>query len=122
VDEIVETFGLGEIELAVLERAAGEFPGLRRPDLVEGGERGKQRGQHGAPAVDVKFHNVLAGRAGRMRKPKHHRIIDRLPAGVAEQSAGGDARRGRLAGQRGQDGTGLWSGHANDGDRARRPA
>ena len=35
VDEIVETFGLGEIELAVLERAAGEFAGLRRPDLVE---------------------------------------------------------------------------------------
>ena len=30
VNEIVETFGLGEIELAVLEGAAGEFAGLGR--------------------------------------------------------------------------------------------
>ena len=121
-DEVVQTFGLGEIELAVLERTAGEFAGLRRPDLVEGGERGKQCGQHGAPAMDVKFRDVLASRAGGMRKPKHHRIVNRLPAGVAEQSASGDARRGHLAGQRGQDGTSLRSGHANDGDRAWRPA
>ena len=30
MNEIVETFGFGEIELAVLERAAGEFAGLGR--------------------------------------------------------------------------------------------
>ena len=30
MDEIVETFGLGQIELAVLERAPGKFAGLGR--------------------------------------------------------------------------------------------
>ena len=35
MDQIVETFGLGEIELAVLERAAGEFAGLGGAHIFE---------------------------------------------------------------------------------------
>ena len=30
--------------------------------------------------MDVKFRDIFAGCAGRPRKPKHHRIVDRLPA------------------------------------------
>ena len=33
MDEIVEAFGLGQIELAVLERAPGEFAGLGRAQI-----------------------------------------------------------------------------------------
>ena len=44
-----------------------------------------KRRQHRAAAMDVKFGDVLAGRAGRPRKPQHHRIVDRLPAAVAQQ-------------------------------------
>ena len=102
VDQIVETFDLGEIELAVLERAAGEFAGLRRPHILECRERGEQRGQHRAAAVDLQFGDVLAGRAGRPRKPEHHRLVDRLPLGVAQQRPRRHPRRRHFAGQRRQ--------------------
>jgi len=35
-NQIVETFGLGEIELAILERAPGELARLRRAHILEG--------------------------------------------------------------------------------------
>ena len=35
MNEIVETFGLRQIELAVLESAAGEFAGLGRSDIFD---------------------------------------------------------------------------------------
>ena len=78
MDQIVETFGLGEIELAVLERAAGKLARLRRADIGQSRERCEQRRQHRAPAMDMKFGDVLAGRTCRSRKPQHHRIVDRL--------------------------------------------
>jgi hypothetical protein len=44
MDEIVETFGLGQIELAVFESAPGKFAGLGRTNIFERGQRGEQRG------------------------------------------------------------------------------
>ena len=37
--------------------------------------------------MDVKFRDVFAGRAGRTRKPQHHRIIDRPLADIPKQRA-----------------------------------
>ena len=37
--------------------------------------------------MDMKFRDVLAGRAGRPWKPQHHRIVDRLPLGDPASSA-----------------------------------
>ena len=53
--------------------------------------------------MDVKFRDVFAGRAGRARKPQHHRIVDRPLADIPKQRAGGHSRRRHLAGQRRHD-------------------
>ena len=102
MDEIVESFGLGQIELAVLESAPGKFPGLGWPNIFECGQRREQSRQHRASAMDVKFRNVFTGRAGRTRKPQHHRIVDRPLADIPKQRAGGHSRRRQFASQRGQ--------------------
>jgi hypothetical protein len=122
VDEIVESFGFGEIELAVLEGAPGKFTGLGRTNIFERGQRREQSGQHRTPAMDVKFRDVFPGRAGRTRKPQHHRIIDRPLAYIMEQRTGRHSRRRQSAGQRRHDLAGLWTRDAHQGNRARWPA
>ncbi len=89
VDEIVEAFGFGEIELAVLEGAAGEFAGLGGAHILERRQRGEQRGQHRAAAMDVEFGDVFAGGAGGARKPEHHGIVDRPLAWSGQQGPRG---------------------------------
>ena len=84
MNEIVETFGFGQIELAVLERAAGKFAGLGRAHVFERGQRGEQRRQHRAAAMDMKFRDILAGRACRTRKPQHHSIINSLLRSISQ--------------------------------------
>src|SRR4029077_9162120 len=54
VDEIVEAFGFGEVELAVFKSTASEFARLCRPHIVDGRQRGEHRGEHSASAMDVK--------------------------------------------------------------------
>ena len=84
VNEIVESFGLGEIELAILERAPGKLAGLGGANIVKSGQRREQRRQHRASAMDMKLRDVFAGRAGRSRKPQHHSIVDRPLAEIAK--------------------------------------
>ena len=89
MNQIVETFSLGEVEFSIFERAAGKFAGLGGPDILETRERREQRRQHRAAAMDVKFRDILAGRTGRARKPQRHRIVDRLPVGFPQQDPHG---------------------------------
>ena len=84
MDEIVETFGFRQIELAVLERAPGKFAGLGRANIFECGQRREQGSQHRASAMDVKFRDVFPSRAGRTRKPQHHGIVDRPLADIPQ--------------------------------------
>ncbi len=97
VNEIVETFGFGEIEFAVLESAAREFTGLRCPQIVERRKRREQRRENRAAAMDMKFGDVFSGRARRSRKPQHHRIVDRLLIGIAQQRTRRHPRRRNLS-------------------------
>jgi len=77
VDQIIETFGLGEIELAVLEPTSGEnSPGSAARIWSSAESVREQCRQNRAPAVDVKFGDVFSGRTCRSRKPKHHPIVD----------------------------------------------
>ena len=70
-DQIGEAFHRGEIELAVLEGAPGEFAGLGRAQALEARRRRcKHRGDHGAAAVQLQLGDVLAGLA--MRAPGNH--------------------------------------------------
>ena len=100
VNQIVERFGFGEIELAVLKRAAGEFAGLGGPHIFKSRQCGKQCRQHRAAAMDVKLRDVLAGGAGRSRKPQHHRIVDRPLADIMQQHPRHHPWSGKLARQR----------------------
>jgi hypothetical protein len=86
------------------------------------GLRGEQGGQHRASAMDVKFRDVLSRRAGRTRKPQHHRIVDRPLADIPEQRAGGRSRRRQFAGQRRHDLFGLRTRDTHQGNRTRQPA
>ena len=122
MDEIVEAFGFGEIELAVFKRAAGEFAGLGRPHIFKTRQRREQGSQHGASAMDVKLGDVFAGRAGRSGKPEHHRVIDRPLADIVEQRPGRHSGHRHFSGERRQRRAGLGARYPHDSDRARRPA
>ena len=79
-DQIGQAFDRGEIELAVLERAAGELAGLRRPQPLDPAERSQHRGDHRAAAVQLQLGRVLAGLAVRPGKPQRQRLVDHLTA------------------------------------------
>ena len=72
--------------------------------------------------MDVKFGDVLAGGAGRPRKPEHHRIVDRLPPASRSSARVAVRAGGILPRQRRQRRPGLRPGYPHHGDRARRPA
>ena len=76
IDQVGQRLDLGEVELAVLERAAGELAGLRQPQSFHPPERGQHRGDDGAPAMQLQLGGVLAGFAARPRKPQHQRLVD----------------------------------------------
>ena len=77
-DQVGERLDLGEVELAVLEGAAGELAGLRQPQALDPAERRQHRGDHRAAAVELKLGHVLAGLAARAGKPERQRLVDRL--------------------------------------------
>lgn len=77
MNEIVEPFGLGQIQLAVLKRTAREFAGFGRPQPIDSAERLKQRSKYRAPAVNMKFGSVLPCCTGRPREPQNYGVIDR---------------------------------------------
>ena len=98
--QIGEAFDGGEIELAVLEGAAGEFAGLGGAQILEAGEGGQRRRDHRAAAVQLQFGRVLAGLAVRSGEPQRQRLVDHL-AGcrIADAGKGRLARRGDFAGE-----------------------
>ena len=79
-DQIGETLDRGEIEPAVLERAARELARLRRPQSFDPPERAEHRGDHRAAAVQLQLGDVLAGLAVRPGKPQRQRLVDRFAA------------------------------------------
>src|SRR3954471_5279884 len=122
MNEIIEALRLSQVELAVLEGAPGEFAGLGDTHIRNGGNGGKECGQHRAAAMNVKFGDVLAGRAGGPRKPQHHRIVDRLARAVMKEPAAGPSWRRQLARQRRQHQAGASPGDADNRERAWRTA
>ena len=76
IDQIGEALDLGEIELAVLERAPRELAGLGEPHAGEGEQRIEHGADHGAAAMQLKLGHVLAGEARRRREPEHEAAIE----------------------------------------------
>ncbi len=75
IDKIAEPFRRGQIHLAMLKRAAGKLPRRRRAEPVKRRQLGKQCGQDGRAAMQVKFHHIFAGKAVRPWKCDDKRLI-----------------------------------------------
>ncbi len=122
-DQVGERLDLGEVELAVLEGAAGELARLRQPQPLDPAERRQHRGDDRVAAVELKLHHVLAGLAAGAGKPERQRLVDRLAgqriAHIRERRL---ARLRHPPNERLERGTAAWARHADHGDRRRRPA
>ena len=118
VDQVGQALDLGQVEFAVIEGAAGEFAGLRRPQAVNCGERSGHRGDHRTSAVDVDFSHVLTAEAMRARHPQHQPVVDRgAVRGIGDRRPHRPPRqRRRTAGQCCQGRAGIGTGHAENGD------
>ena len=92
--QVGEAFDRGQIELAVLEGAAGEFAGLGRAQALDRAERGQRRRDHRAAAVQLQLGHVLAGLALRRRKPQRQRLVDDLFAFAGSRTRPSAAWRG----------------------------
>ena len=114
--EIGQTFDLGEIELAVLERAAGELARLGEPHAGEREHGVDHRADHGAAAMDVKLGHVLAGEARRRREPQHQAAVDQRALRRTDVAQGGVPGRGHAAAQRLEHVARVRSREADHGD------
>src|ERR1700748_3856265 len=86
MDEIIETFGLCQIELAILEGTPRKCAGLGRTKIRQSRQRRNDGGYDSPPAMDMQLCDVLARCAGWCRKPKDDCSVDRLTRRVAQQS------------------------------------
>ena len=123
INQIRETFDGGEVELAVLERAARELAGQCHAQSVHRCERGEQRGDHRASAMQLDLGGVFARfafRAGKNNASASSMIsLDLRIADAREHRA---ARLRNFSDQRFQRVAGARTGDAHDGDRDRRAA
>ncbi len=123
VDQVGKTFDGGEIELAVLESAAGELAGFRRAQAFDARKRRERAGDHRAAAVQLKLGDILAGLARRRRKKKRERLVDDFAAlRVAHPCERRAPRRRCAADQRMQRRGRARAGDADHGNRGRRAA
>ena len=122
-DEVREGFGLGEIEAAGFEGAAGEFAGFRRVGAKLGKGLLDACDDRGA-AVAVEFGAVFAGEAAGAGEGEDEGAVEKLAVGGAVEVAKPGFARGRQAGagQLADDFEALWPGQADDGDAAGRRA
>jgi hypothetical protein len=119
VYQIRNRLGFRQIELAVFKSAAREFAGLGQAKARQAAKRFGHIVQDGAPAVNVKFHDVLAGIAVRRRKPDHNGLIDRLAGLTVDKTPEGRFARRRNAGRDAEipkQFARRRAGHAHDGN------
>ena len=96
LDEIRQPLRAGQIELAVLKRAAGELAGLRQAAAFDVPQRRQHALDHGPAAVHLEFRHVLAGLAFRRREPEHQRLVQNFAgAGMLDLPERGEARLGQ---------------------------
>jgi hypothetical protein len=118
VHEVGEAFGFGEVELAVLEGAAGELARLRWPHAGLAKRCVDDGGNDGRAAMNVEFGDVFAGEARWAWKPERQAVIERKAgARIAKGFARRHAWRRQSAGcQRTQARARFRSGQADHGN------
>ena len=100
VDEIGETFDLGQVELAVLEGAPRELAGLGEPRAGKRQHRVDHLADHGAAAMHMKLGHVLAGEARRAGEPQHEPAVELRPSRRPESAQARMPRLGDAAAER----------------------
>ena len=117
IDQVRHRLGLGQVQLAVLERPAGEFARLGQPQAQP--EQGVGYGiHHRAAAVQLQLRAVLAGDAGGAGKPEHEGLIEPgLGRWVAKGSQGCFTWNNRPARQGRQGYARTRTRQPHDGDR-----
>ena len=98
VNEVGQPLDLRQIDLAVLERAAGEFTGLRRPAAGYRAQRIQYRGDDGPAAVNLKLGHVLARFTAGGLKENYYGTVNglarlRMTDGAKSGMPGGCERR-----------------------------
>jgi hypothetical protein len=100
VHEVGQALSFGQIELAVLEGAAGVFARLGWADAGLAQGRVDNRRDDGRAAMDVEFDDVFAGEAVGPGKPERQAIIERnAGARIAKRLARRHAWLGQIAGR-----------------------
>lgn len=122
VNEIVEAFGFGEVELAVLERPPRELAGLGRARIRNLRNSGEERRQYRAATMDMEFGDVLTGGACLPGNQSTTASSSGWFALSRSSRMAGLSRRRALACERRQRQSGLRPGHAHHRDRAWRTA
>ena len=79
--QVRKPFNRGQIHAAVLKGTAGELSRLRMAQAIKPPQRGKQRGDHGAAAVNLQLDDVLAGLAVWTGKPQRQALVDQIAGG-----------------------------------------
>ena len=96
VDEVGEALGLGEVELAGQEGAAGEFAGLGEAQAGDGAKGFEQQARHGAAAMGMEFQHILAGEGMGAGEEEGEGLVERgalrRTVGSARGSGGGRMR------------------------------
>ena len=100
-DQVGHALGGGEVELAVLEGAPCELPGLGQAQAIHLSQRRDYAVDHRPTAMDVQLGHVLAGVAGRLGKPQGEPVVQGLArAGLCQAHASrAPGRRHRAPGQ-----------------------
>ena len=124
LDQVGEPFRLGQVDAPVLERAAGEFARLGRPQAVDRRQRGEHRVDHRAAAMALKFNDYLRPSSSPGRRtagPAPRRAVRRYADAAARApppfAAGGKCAGDALAGL-----VRIGPADPDDRDRRRRPA
>ena len=84
IDQIRQTFRRGQVHFAVFDGAAGEFPPVRRSEIVQSRQFFQNSRQNRAPAVSLQFNDVFARKTVRMREKQHQRVVYRRSVGSAD--------------------------------------
>ena len=116
-DQIRQALGRGQVHLAVDEGAPRKLAGLGRAQAGHAAKGADHRRNSGAPAMDVKLGDVLAGEARRPGEPKTQPVIEGLAAvWVTKAGACGVTRLRHGAAEVLQRRRGVGPGDADDRD------
>ena len=83
LDQIGKPFDLRKIDLAIDERAPGEFSRFGKPQSGNSRKRLNDRGGDGPSAGDADFRHLFAGEAARRLEPGDQGPVERLPGARA---------------------------------------